>query len=341
MNAVRLLLFAAAVFAASSGLVSAGETIRQEIDVGFAALETVGPVLEAAMTEKGKFVLLPGKGSVLVIDTPEGVLAAEEALAKADLPNAKVELDFKFVTGLSARRQVLTVAREVPFPTEYQGPQIVVGTGGEFTVIPATPTRFRTRHIGVTSEIASTLNPDGSITLDIDTESSEFEGFVNYGSAVLAAGKTGTVPVVDRVDDPVFFGPFINAGGIRLPVVSTTRLSTSVVVRPRIHLGVVNLEVMPRLTVDFDEVEEPDGTVHTIDLEEFRTSIDVPNRGTGRVRGFKNADDAFNRRFFGAENPDEGSTAIVVKASIRPPEKFVAPRKSPEPEKTPAGSVNE
>lgn len=50
---------------------------------------------------------------------------------------------------------------------------------GQLTrVVPATPTKFQTRNIGVTSESTSTLHPDGSVTLDRSTESTELEGFI-------------------------------------------------------------------------------------------------------------------------------------------------------------------
>jgi len=308
----------AAVFCGEN--VIAQTTIKKELDVGFASLDAVKPILQQALTPQGKFVLLPAKGSVMVIDTPEGILAAEAALGNAELPNPTVALDFKFVTGLPSRSRKITVAQEVPFPIEYEAPQIIVNPGGNYTVIPATPTRFVTRNIGVTSETASTLNPDGSVTLDIDTESTTFDGFVNYGSAILPAGQIGNVPVIDQVGDPAFFSPFARSGDILLPIISTTRISTSVVIRPRVNLGVVSLDVMPRLTVETDETEESVGGLHTIDLSEFSTQVDVQNEGVGRVYGFPKADDEFNRRFFGAEDADSGRAAIVVKAKIRPPE---------------------
>lgn len=308
----------AAVFCAGSAV--SQTTIKKEIDVGFASLDAVKPILKQSLTPQGKFVLLPAKGSVMVIDTPEGIIAAETALGNAELPNPTVSLDFKFVTGLPSRSRKISMAQEVPFPIEYNAPQIIVNPTGNYTVIPATPSKFVTRNIGVTSETVSTLNPDGSVTLDIDTESTAFDGFVNYGSAILPAGQIGTVPVLDQVGDPAFFSPFARSGDILLPVISTTRISTSVVIRPRVKLGVVSLDVMPRLTVETEETDEAVGGLHTIDLSEFSTQVDVQNDSVGRVYGFPKAGDDFNRRFFGAEDPDNGAAAIVVKAKIQPPE---------------------
>ncbi len=322
MYPVRLLLLTTAVWIGAMPVSSPAQgTIKKEIDVGFARMELVKPILKQALSPIGKFVMLPNKGSVMVIDTPQGVMAAEVALAEAELPEVDVALDFEFVTGLPPRHSQITVAREVPFPTGYTAPTIIVGPGGGFTVVPSTPTGFQTRNIGVTSETSSSVNPDGSINLDINYESTEFEGFINYGSAILPAGVVGTVPVTGSVANPLFFEPFINSGDLNLPIISTTRISTSVVIRPRVNLGAVYLDVMPRFTVvpEPDEGGQSGRKPYEVDLNDFRTTVEIPNREVGRVYGFSGASDAFNRHFFGAENPDKGSTAIVVKATIKPP----------------------
>lgn len=290
-------------------------TVKKELDVAFAPIEAVKPVLEKALSPQGRFVMLANKGAVLVIDTPAGVAAAEEALARAELPPAEVALDFQFVTGLPVRSSRITMAQEVPFPVAFAPPTILVGPNGFVTgVVPATPTRFQTRNIGVTSESTGTLNPDGSVTLDLKSESTEFEGFVQYGSGVFPSGFTGTVPVPGQVADPLFFAPFINTGGISLPIISTTRISTSIVVRPRLQAGIVHLDLMPRLQVEVaDSAMEP----QAVDLKQFHTVLSVQNHQTGRVHGFTGADDDFNRRFLGAKDPDEGTTALVVKVEAR------------------------
>ena len=302
-------------------------TVKKEINVSFAPLEVVKPILDPVLSPQGKFLMLANKGAVLVIDTPEGILAAEQAITAAQLPAADVALEFQFVTGLPTRKTSITVGREVPFPTAFAPATIIVGPNGIVTgVVPATPTAFRTRNIGITSESVSTVNPDGSITLDINTESSEFEGFVNYGSTILPAGGIGSVPVNGRVGNPAFFSPFINTGGINLPIISTTRISTSIVIRPRLEVGVINLDMMPRLQVQIDGSEmEP----QLIDLKQYRTTLPVTNHQVGRVYGFTGADEDFNRHFFGAKDLTSGGTAIVVKAKATPPGN-AAPEKAAE-----------
>tara|TARA_R110002096_G_scaffold126328_7_gene272980 strand:+ start:2270 stop:3343 length:1074 start_codon:yes stop_codon:yes gene_type:complete len=321
MNPVKLLLATAIWASLLSGSLLAQSTIKKEIDVGFAQMDLIKPILKQSLSPIGKFVMLPNKGSVMVIDTPEGIMAAEAALAQADMPEVDVALDFEFVTGLPPRQTNITVVREVPFPTNYAPPQIIVGPGGSYTVVPATPTQFRKRKFGVISETNSSVNPDGSINLNTSTEVSEFEGFINYGSAILPSGEIGAVPVGGPVVNPLYFEPFINSGNLNLPIISTTRITTSVVIRPRVNLGLVILDVMPRFTVE----PQPDIGGQSqrkpvnVDLTDFRTEVEIPNRGVGRVYGFTGASDDFNRRFFGAENPNHGSTAIEVRAAIKPP----------------------
>jgi len=324
---VRLLLVALFPVLCLAPIAKGQTTVKKEIDVSYAPLETVKPILDPVLSPQGKFLMLANKGAVLVIDTPEGIFAAEQAIAVAQFPAAEVALEFQFVTGLPTRKSSITVGQEVPFPTAFAPATIIVGPNGSVSgVVPATPTEFRTRNIGITSESVSTVNPDGSITLDINTESSAFEGFVNYGSAILPAGGIGNVSVNGQVGNPAFFTPFINTGGINLPIISTTRISTSIVIRPRLEVGVINLDMMPRLEVQIDGSEmEP----QLIDLKQYRTTLPVANHQVGRVYGFVGADEGFNRHFFGAKDLTSGGTAIVVEAKATPPGS-AAPEKAAE-----------
>lgn len=319
MKIVRLsILFAFGLMAPVGGF--SEETIKKEIDVGFAPMGLIKPVLKQALSPDGRFVILPGRGSIMVIDTPEGILAAETALEQVEFTKVDVALDFEFVTGLPPRYSKIVVGQEVPFPVAYNAPTIFVGPNGAITVIPSTPTRFETRNIGVSSETVSSINSDGSINLDINTETTEFERFVNYGSAILSAGTVGTVPIRASVSDPGFFGPFINSGDILVPIISTTRISTSVVIKPSVRLGAVHLNMMPRFTIENSDPggQSPRKPVE-IDMRDFHTIVEIPNGKVSRVYGFTGASDEFNRHFLGAEDPDSaGLAAIVVKASIQP-----------------------
>lgn len=298
---------------------SHGQRMKKEIDVQYASMESVRPILKQTLSPNGKFVMLPSKGSVMVIDDMEFVAAAENALAGAQLPNPNVNLNFGFKTGLPVRRSSIHVGREVFFPTGWSAPKIpnsvVVGPGGTFPITPAHPTGFQMRRLGVTSETVSTLNPDGTITMDINMENSSFEGFINYGSAIMPAGAIGNVPVNGQVGNPNFFQPLI-PNNILMPIISTTRISTSIVVRPRVAQGQVRVDMMPRFTI---HTEEEGAENIDVDLKQFITTVEAANNQLGQITGFKNAGADFNRNFLGAKDPSKGGTAIVFKATISPP----------------------
>jgi hypothetical protein len=289
---------------------------KKEIDVGFASIESVRPILKEVLSPQGKFVMLPTKGAVLVIDEPSNLVAAELALAGAVLPNPNVNLNFAFQTGLRPRHTQISAGQEVYFPTAWAPPQIpnIIAGNGPFPIIPAHPTGFQKRFIGVTSETTATINPDGTIAMDINMEQTEFEGFINYGSAIFPAGQVGTVPVNGQVGNPNFFQPLI-PNNILVPIISTTRISTSVVVRPRVAQGAVNVDMIPRFTVF---APEEGAAPQNIDLKQFMTTVSMANNGVGRVYGFANASEDFNRQFLGAKDPTQGGTAIVVKAQVTP-----------------------
>ena len=306
-----------------AGEILAQQTIRKEVDIGLASIDTVRLVIKDALSPQGKFVMLPGKNSILVIDTPEGILAVENAIAAAGakIPKPDVALNFKFQTGLASRRTKIEMTRQMPLPTEYDAPTIIVGPNGPVGVIPPTPTKFVQRDIGVVSDQITTVNPDGSLTVDVNLEHTEFEGFINYGSAILPAGGVGAVPVANGVGNPQFFGPLINSGGILMPVISTTRISTSVIIRPRVAANVVHLDMMPRLVVAPNEDEARDGAEDlVVNLPQFQTTVAVENGEFGRSHGFPRASEEFNRRFFDAKPGDkDGAVAITVKAELKPP----------------------
>lgn len=310
--------------------VNAQSTVKKEIDVSYADMETVRPLLESVLSPAGKFVLLANKGSVMIIDTPEAIAAAERILAGDAIPKPEVTMDFQFITGLPPRNTFIADVREVPLPVEFAPPRIVGAytPGQPYVVVPATPTKFEKRNIGVTNETTGYLNPDGSVTMDIRHEETRFDGFVNYGSAILPAGGVGTIPVSNGVRDPNFFNPFINSGDINLPIISTTRITTSIVIRPRVNLGVVSIDVMPRLSVVPDREAGEDFEPYSTDLSQYQTVIDVKNRELARVYGFTGADDDFNRRFFDAEDSLKGSIAVVVKANAT---RATAPAATPAP----------
>ena len=323
MNARLAGLFLGMAVFAMCSAGQAQQTVKKEIDVGLAPIETVRLVIKDALSPQGKFVMLPGKNSILVIDTPGAIVAVEKALAGAGekIPQPDVALNFKFQTGLPSRRTRIEMTRQVPLPTAYDAPIIMVGPNGPIGVIPPTPTNFQERDFGTVSDTTTTLNPNGTITMDIKVEHTEFGGFINYGSAILPNRGIGIVPVANPVGHPQFFTPFIEGGGISMPIIDTTRISTSIIIRPRVAGGVVSLDMMPRLTIapNADEAKDGAGDL-VVNLPQFQTTLDVRDGEFGRAHGFRGAGDEFNRRFFDAKPTDlDGAVAITVGADFKPP----------------------
>ena len=138
------------------------------------------------------------------------------------------------VTTKSGRKAIVRVAREFPYPTEFNAPEppppstgttgTVILTPGTFTslgvVTPSTPTAFETRNIGVTLEVEPIIGPDGyTIDLNLSPEVVEFDGFINYGSPIF--GPLFVPPAL--IQDQVLTDNVINQ-----PIFSTRKVTTSV-----------------------------------------------------------------------------------------------------------------
>src|SRR5207342_62803 len=108
------------------------------------------------------------------------------------------------VTTKSGQRAVIEIVREFRYPTQFDPPKIpdstgatgvqgIVGgsTSNAFPVTPTTPTNFETRNTGVTLEVEPVVGPDGvTIDLNLVPQVVEFEGFINYGSPILAPSSS-------------------------------------------------------------------------------------------------------------------------------------------------------
>ncbi len=311
---IRLMFESLLFIAVSIPVLSFGQTSKKEVDIGFASIEEIRPILKQALSPQGKFVMLQGKASILIIDSPQNIQAAEAALAAANLSAPDVFLSAGVQTGLPPQRSNIRIGREVPFPIEYARPTVIVHPDGQYTVVPSSPTKFVKRNIGFTSETQTRVNPDGSVTMDVNTEHTEFEGFINYGSAIFPGGAVGAIPVSGQTSHPQFFSPLFIQGGINVPIVSTTRISTSIIIRPRVSKGIVSIDMMPQLTV---EVSEPGVEDVVLNLKQFQTTVDVKNKAVGRVRGFNGASEEFNKEFLGVDPNKEGDVAIVFKVELR------------------------
>lgn len=142
------------------------------------------------------------------------------------------------ITTKSGNRAKIEIIREFRFPTEFTPPQIpqtvgaTGGTGGiggsgvtSVPVTPTTPTSFETRNTGVTLDVEPVVGPDNStIDLNLQPEVVEFEGFINYGSPILAPASSSWVGDILRVSPPSVITPNV----INQPIFSTRRVTTSV-----------------------------------------------------------------------------------------------------------------
>jgi hypothetical protein len=290
---------------ACAGL-GAQEPLRQEIPTNFAPAESIKPAILSNLSPEGRFLFLPQKGTVLIIDRPDRVAAVAKAIQALNLPEPQLELNFGVRTGGMIQPNAPAVpdpfanpvrsGSDFPIPTEFAAPRVVVQPNGSYVVIPATPTRFERRSLGTSMEAQAFRNTDGTVSVNLSYENVEFAGFINYGSPVLAFGVTGTIQV---------------------PVFDTSRISTSVIVYPERKANTVSLQLIPQVTISDDGIPASE----KIRLfREFRTKVDLENGKLTTLRGFRGAPDAFNEVFFGDEENPTGKVELVIKAQLIPVE---------------------
>ncbi len=139
------------------------------------------------------------------------------------------------VVAKSGRKAVVRVAREFPYPTEFNPPEIpqsqnsngttlsnatgIISVSG--TVTPTTPTSFDKRDLGVTLEVLPQIGPDGyTIDLDLSPEVVEFDGFINYGSPILGPTYNSLTASFSTFE--------VTPNVINQPIFSTRKVTTSV-----------------------------------------------------------------------------------------------------------------
>jgi general secretion pathway protein D len=153
------------------------------------------------------------------------------------------------VTTKGGTRATMEVTREFIYPTEFDPPQLPQGNqgggvslfGASSTMIatPTTPTAFEMRQTGVKLEAEPTVGPDGNtIELNLSPEVVEFDGFINYGSPIVAPGQT--LPIVLANPTPPggqTLAGFNNTGDrvitpnvINQPIFSVRKVTTGVTV---------------------------------------------------------------------------------------------------------------
>lgn len=117
------------------------------------------------------------------------------------------------VTCKSGQEGTIELIREFIYPTEYEAPKAPkdgAPNGGSFPITPATPTAFETTNLGIEASFKGTKNAKGIIDFDFTFQRRSFQGFVNYGSPIMAPattvfGRTVEVTITEnRIEMPVF-----------------------------------------------------------------------------------------------------------------------------------------
>ena len=138
------------------------------------------------------------------------------------------------VTARSGQKATIEVIREFIYPLEYEPPTAVApqnnnfgvgvggGGGGGAATTPASPVAWETRNTGVTLEIEPNIG-ENDFVIDIRflPQIVEFEGFINYGSPILA-------PSVDADGNPVTL--VVTDNRIEMPVFSKRSVDTSLTI---------------------------------------------------------------------------------------------------------------
>ena len=111
------------------------------------------------------------------------------------------------LTVLSGKTASITVAQELRYPESYGDIEAEVsrgvassnstgGGGGAVAITAGTPQDFVVRNVGVEMEVTPTVEDNDNISLLLQPQVTEFEGFVEYGgpSVAISGDLTATVP---------------------------------------------------------------------------------------------------------------------------------------------------
>jgi len=128
----------------------------------------------------------------------------------------------------NAESAKILLAREFIYPTEYDPPELQQGGGNQnsggqsFPVVPANPTAFEMREVGISLEVLPVAGEDKNyISVMLNPQIVEFDGFVNYGSPI-------TVPIQDTLGN--ISRQVLTNNEILMPVFSTKRATTQLTV---------------------------------------------------------------------------------------------------------------
>ena len=130
----------------------------------------------------------------------------------------------------SGEQGVMEAVRVFPYPISFDPPQLVTQTTTSAlttvsytppTIIATTPTDFKRRNVGVRLVVKPQVTADNkTVDLSLFPEVTDFEGFINYGSAIFVPSPEEGVPTV-----------LLSSNDINQPVFNTRRINTKVLIR--------------------------------------------------------------------------------------------------------------
>lgn len=124
----------------------------------------------------------------------------------------------------SGQQANISIVREFIYPTEYEPPQIPtsVGSGQSTPVVPATPTAFEKKNVGVTLEVLPVADAEKRyVDITLNPSFSDFDGFVNYGTPINSI-QTDLLGQSHQLE--------LTKNAILMPVFSIQRLNTQLTV---------------------------------------------------------------------------------------------------------------
>jgi general secretion pathway protein D len=178
------------------------------------------------------------------------------------------------VTTRSGQKAKIEVIREFIYPTEYEPPEIPqsVGSTGDggggvssVPVTPATPSAWETQPTGVTLTVEPNIGEnDYEINLNLIPEIVDFEGFINYGSPILAPAQ------------PATFGAFLNPVTELLERVMTAEASPeSVVTENRIEMPVFSIRRVDTALTIYDGYTVAVGGLMREDVQNVEDKVPI------------------------------------------------------------------
>ncbi|MEO0454455.1 MAG: hypothetical protein AAFY98_10010 [Verrucomicrobiota bacterium] len=203
------------------GAIAAGTGLRTSADLAADSIDArLGNVNTRVPATIGVSAILDGNGARML-------LTALESKLGADLLSAPK------VTVLNNEQTKIRIAREFLYPTDFEPPQIATTQGNNNNnnnnnvfvalpplVVPPTPEEFEMRDVGVVLEVRANASPDRRIELDLNSDVTEFQGFINYGF-------DSTFAEIDGIGNLQLTG--VAAEGLAImPVFSVRKIETKV-----------------------------------------------------------------------------------------------------------------